>query len=93
MDVTGSRIDQFSSLVSNEDQQKHPECDKQMMVQCNENFQRPSWLKGNSNSSKWVIPNMAKDYSGANTENTDPRQPCKNIFNTTNQVMHIFIRL
>ena len=85
MDVTGSRIDQFSSLVSKEDRQKQPECDKQMMVQCNEKLQRPSWLKSNSNSS-WAVPKTEKNYYGVDKENADPRQPCKNIFNT-NQVM------
>ena len=93
MDIPGSRIDQFSTLVSKEDRQKHPECDKQMMVQCNEKFQQPSWLKGNSNSSSWAVPKMEKEYCGVNKENADPRQPCKNIFNTTNQVMSILMHL
>ena len=48
MDVTGSRIDLFSSLVSKEDQQQHQKQDKQMMAHISEKLQRPSWLKGNN---------------------------------------------
>ena len=90
MDVTGPRIEQIPMLVSNEDQQKRSKCDKQMMVQCNENYQRPSWHKSNTKSSSWPVPKAEKDYSCADKENVDPRQPCKNIFNTHNQVMHLF---
>jgi len=85
MDVTGSRKDQIPTLVSNEDQQKLSKCDKQMMVQCNENFQRPSWLKGNTKASSWPVPKTERDYSCTDKENLDPRQPFKNIFNTQNQ--------
>ena len=91
MDVTGSRIDKIPTLVSKEDQQKLSKCDKQMKVQCNENFQRPSWLKGNTKSSSWPVPKIEKDYSCADKENFDPRQPCKNIFNTQNQVIILCI--
>ena len=87
MDVTGSRIDKIPTLVSKEDQQKLSKCDKQMKVQCNENFQRPSWLKGNTKSSSWPVPKMDKDFSCTDKENVDPRQPCKNIFNNQNQVI------
>ena len=87
MDVTGSRIEQIPMLVSNEDQQRNSKCDKQMMVPCNENYQRPSWLKSNNKSSSWPAPKMERDYPCSDKENVDPRQPCKNIFNTHNQVI------
>ena len=72
MDVTGPRIEQIPMLVSNEDQQKRSKCDKQMMVQCNENYQRPSWHKSNTKSSSWPVPKAEKDYSCADKENVDP---------------------
>ena len=87
MDVTGSRLDQIKMLVSKENQHKNSQCDKQMKVQCNENYQGPSWLNGNTKSSSWPIPKTEKDYSCADKENADPRQPCKNIFNKQNQVI------
>ena len=86
MDVTGSRLNQMNMLVSKEDQHINSQCDKQMKVQCNENYQRPSWLKGNTKSSNWPVPKTEKDYSCADKENVDPRIPCKNIFNNQKQV-------
>jgi len=85
MDVTGSRLDQMKMLVSKEDQHKNSQCDKQMKVQCNENYQRPSWLKGNTKSSSWPTPKVEKEYSCADKENVDPRVPFKNIYNNQNQ--------
>ena len=86
MDVTGSRIDLFSSLVSKEDQQ-HQKQDKQMMAHISEKLQRPSWLKGNNSVHSSLVASEAhKDDFGADKENADPRRPFKNIFNYSDQV-------
>ena len=93
MDVTGSRLDQMKMLVSKEDQHKNSQCDKQMKVQCNENYQRPSWLKGNTKSSSWPTPKVEKENSCVDKENVDPRVPFKNIYNNQNQVILILTKL
>ena len=89
MDVTGSRTDQIPMLVSKEDQPKKSKCDKQMKVRCNENFQRPSWLKGNTKASSWPVQTSGKDFLSVDKENVDPRLPTTNIFNASNQVNDI----
>ena len=89
MDVTGSRTDQIPMLVSKEDQPKNSKCDKQMKVRCNENFQRPSWLKGNTKASSWPVQTSGKDFLSVDKENVDPRLPTTNIFNASNQVRNI----
>ena len=87
MDVTGSCIDLFSSLVSKEDQQQHQKQDKQMMAHISEKLQRPSWLKGNNSVHSSLVASEAhKDDFGADKENADPRRPFKNIFNYSDQV-------